>query len=134
VSNISKRGVKSQYNKQYHPKLIKWLCRAGATDEEIAKELEISARQLYRWYKKYPELCQSKKEKIIADMEVEDSLLKRALGYDVEETQVIATKDGKSAKVRKNKRHIPADITACIFWLKNRQPKRWRKEGGGPLE
>jgi hypothetical protein len=22
--------------------------------------------------------------------------------------------------------HIPPDVTACIFWLKNRRPKEWR--------
>jgi hypothetical protein len=23
-------------------------------------------------------------------------------------------------------KHIPADVTAQIFWLKNRQPNRWK--------
>jgi hypothetical protein len=22
--------------------------------------------------------------------------------------------------------HVPADVTACIFWLKNRDPQHWR--------
>ena len=22
--------------------------------------------------------------------------------------------------------HVPPDVTACIFWLKNRDPARWR--------
>ena len=123
------RGPKSCYNPELHPKLIQWLCRAGMTDEEIAQEIGISTRQLYRWYRDYAELCQSKKEaKSIADFEVEDSLYKRALGYEVEEAEVIASKDGKPTKVKRVKKHIPGDVTACIFWLKNRQPDKWRRQ------
>jgi hypothetical protein len=22
--------------------------------------------------------------------------------------------------------HVPPDVTACIFWLKNRDPEHWR--------
>jgi len=106
------------------------MCRAGLTDDEIAEEIGISTRQLYRWYKDYPELCQSKsKGKMFADMKVENALYQRALGYDVDEAEVIATKDGRPVKVRKTKRHIAPNVTACIFWLKNRQGKRWRDNG-----
>lgn len=107
--------------------MIKWMCRAGATDEEIASEFGMSVRQLYRWYKLYPELCQAKTAgKNFADFEVEESLFKRALGYDIEETEVVATKDGKPLRVKKVKKHIPGDVRACRLWLINRQSKRWR--------
>ena len=103
------------------------MCRSGATDEEIAKEFGISVRQLYRWYRTYPELCHAKTGgKNFADFEVEDSLYKRALGYEIEETEVVASRDGKPLKVKKSKRHIPADVRACRLWLINRQPQRWR--------
>lgn len=104
------------------------------TDEEMASEIGISVRQLYRWYRTYPELCQAKKEKQIADFEVEDSLFKRAIGYEVEEAEVVASKDGRPTRVKKIKRHIPPDVTAAIFWLKNRQPKRWRRGEKGVQE
>ncbi len=87
----------------------------------------MSVRQLYRWYKLYPELCQAKTAgKNFADFEVEESLFKRALGYDIEETEVVATKDGKPLRVKKVKKHIPGDVRACRLWLINRQSKRWR--------
>jgi hypothetical protein len=52
------------------------------------------------------------------------ALAERALGYsvDVEELFVI-NKKLESCIVRK---YYPPDVTACIFWLKNRQPERWR--------
>lgn len=87
----------------------------------------MSVRQLYRWYKLYPDLCQAKTAgKKFADFEVEESLFKRALGYDIEETEVVATKDGKPIRVKKVKKHIPGDVRACRLWLINRQSKRWR--------
>jgi len=121
-----KRGPKCRYKPDYHSKMIKWMCRAGATDDEIARELGILVRQLYRWYREYPELCQAKTEgKKIPDSEVEQSLRKRALGYEVEEGEVVAT-NGQATKVKKKRKHIPADIRACRLWLMNRDPENWR--------
>lgn len=122
-----RRGPKPQYDPKIHNQLIHWMCRSGLTDEEIAGEIGISTRQLYRWYKDYPELCQSKKQgKSFADYQVEDSLFKRATGYEVEEAEVVVTKDGRPARIKKTKKHIAPDVTACIWWLKNRCPQKWR--------
>lgn len=100
----------------------------GATDEIIAKEFGISVRQLYRWYKRYPELCQAKEDKRIADMEVMESVLKLARGYEVDETEVIATQDGRPIQVKKKRKHIPPSLRACRLWLFNRQPEMWKKD------
>lgn len=44
--------------------------------------------------------------------------------------QFKTTEDAKTVKYKKNeytsKRHIPGDVTAQIFWLKNRRKKEWR--------
>ncbi len=136
-SKMSERGRKSQYNPDVHLKLIRFLCRAGATDEIVAENLGISVRQLYRWYREHPELCQAKTEgKLLPDIDVEDSLLRRAKGYDVEETEVVASKDGRPVRVKKVKKHIPPDVKACRIWLSNRQPDRWgnRKEHSHQVE
>jgi hypothetical protein len=47
-----------------------------------------------------------------------DALLKRALGYEYEETEIIASKDGKSARVKKIKRVVPPDTKAIELWFK----------------
>lgn len=122
-------GFIGHYDPQYHPKIVKWMCRNGASDEQIAGEFGISVCQLYRWYRRFPELCQAKESnKLTTDVEVEDSLLKRATGYDVEETEVVASKDGRPLRIKKTKKHIPPDVRACRLWLRNRQPDRWQQD------
>lgn len=60
------------------------------------------------------------------NLKVEEALLKAALGYEYEETEVIASKDGRNSRVKKIKRVVPPDTTAIIFWLKTRNPSKWR--------
>ena len=57
----------------------------------------------------------------MVDRQVENALLKRALGYQYDE---ITLEDGIETK-RVTKEVIP-DTTAQIFWLKNRKPDQWR--------
>lgn len=59
------------------------------------------------------------------DIQVENALLKRALGYEYMEERVeISEKDGR--KVIQTVKTVIPDTTAQIFWLKNRRPDRWR--------
>lgn len=119
-------GRKTKYTNE-SLEYAKKFAREGLTDEEIASRLGIGTRTLYDWKKKYPQFMQAIKEnKDYFDSKVEDALLKRALGYECEETEIIASRDGKNSKVKKTKKAIPPDVTAIIFWLKNRQPDKWR--------
>ena len=52
------------------------------------------------------------------------ALFKRATGYEHIEKKV-AYVGGKNKVVDVTK-HFPPDATSAIFWLKNRQPKKWR--------
>jgi len=63
------------------------------------------------------------------DRAVEDALLRRACGYDVEETVVEESERGE--KRRTTTYHIPGDVRAQIFWLRNRMPKTWKDKPGG---
>lgn len=45
---------------------------------------------------------------------VKAALLKRALGYEIEETEIIVSKDGRPAKIKKRKRHIPPNTRAMM--------------------
>lgn len=85
----------------------------------------ISHTTLYEWRKKYPNISEAlKKGKEVVDVEVENALYKRAIGYDYEETTEEQSEDGYKKRVIK--KHMPPDTTACIFWLKNRKPREWR--------
>lgn len=106
--------------------LIEAWARNGLTDEQIASNMGITAKTLYEWKKKFSEICESlKKGKEIVDIQVENALLKRALGYEY--TEVKTKKElGVVTEVTTTKKFIPPDTTAQIFWLKNRKPEQWR--------
>lgn len=102
--------------------------RDGLTDEQIANNIGIAAGTLYEWKKRFPEINEAiKKGKRPVDLEVENALLKRALGYEYEEVKTLIEEvDGKKKKkIEKVVRHVPADVSAGIFWLRNRKGLVW---------
>lgn len=103
--------------------------REGFTDEQIAAKLGIHKDTFYQYQKRYPDFSDSiKRGKAPVDTEVENSLLRNALGFEYEETtQEIRIINGKEYKtIRKTKKFVVPSTTAQIFWLKNRKPHRWR--------
>lgn len=92
----------------------------------------INQKTLWEWRNKYAPISKAlKKGKAPVDIQVENALLKRALGYDYEETitEVEELAGGHQKKhIRKVTKHMPPDTTAQIFWLKNRRPDRWREK------
>lgn len=110
-------------------KLGAW-ARDGLTDKDMANNIGIAQSTFNDWKKKYPEFLETlKKNKEVADIIIENALFKRATGYDtIEETIEYANEDGRRVEVKRTSkvRHIPADITAQIFWLKNRKTNIWR--------
>lgn len=125
-------------------KQVQRLVIKGFTDKEIADFLEINEDTLHEWKKKHPDFSESLKDwKIEADTKVERSLYDRALGFDYDEVTYeksnvggmgIKLKDGeiqalKHTDTYKTKivtKKVLGDVTAQIFWLKNRKPKDWR--------
>lgn len=98
----------------------------GATDAEMADFFGVSEQTLNTWKKKYPEFLDSlKKGKSIADANVASKLYNRAIGYDAKAIK-FATNEGKITDKVEYVEHYPPDTTAAIFWLKNRQPEKWR--------
>ena len=80
--------------------LLEGWARNGLTDEQIAHNMGIVTSTFYEWKKKYPKFSEVlKKNKEVVDLEVENALLKSALS---------------------------GNITAQIFWLKNRRKQQWR--------
>ena len=103
--------------------------RDGLTDEQIAHNMGICRDTLIEWKKKFPDISDAlKRGKEVLDIEVENALLKRALGYDYTEERVEVSKENgkKTVKTTQTVKHVPPDTTAQIFWLKNRRQDRWR--------
>jgi len=97
----------------------------GLTDKQIAKLLNITEQTLNNYKKQYPLFFESlKKGKILCDKNVEISLYQRATGYSYLDVD-IKLYQGKIIKTPII-RHVPPDPTSMIFWLKNRQPDKWR--------
>ena len=103
--------------------LLEGWARDGLTDEQIAENIGISRSTLSDWKNKFSDISDAlKKGKEVVDIQVENALLKRALGYDFQEERVERSdKDG--VKVVQTIKHVPGDTTAQIFWLKNRRPE-----------
>ncbi|MDT2679840.1 helix-turn-helix domain-containing protein [Enterococcus gallinarum] len=106
-------------------KLEGW-ARDGLTDEQIANNIGIRRPTLYDWKNKYSDISDAlKRGKEVIDRQVENALLKRALGYEFKETTQELTEDGMRVTKVITKQQAP-DTTAQIFWLKNRKPNEWR--------
>lgn len=72
--------------------------------------------------KKYPEFSEALKDgKEVADAQVVNALHRSAVGYYYSEETV--TNTGQVVSVRK---YSKPNITAGIFWVKNRVPEDWR--------
>jgi transposase-like protein len=112
-------------------KLEGW-ARDGLTDEQIAHNMGITPSTLYEWKKRFSEISETlKRGKEVIDRHVENALLKRALGYKYDEVtreQGTNPETGESVFVvtKVVTKEVQPDVTAQIFWLKNRKPDEWR--------
>ena len=144
MSNVTKATEWLQPEKLL---LLEAWARDGLFDDQIAKNMGVSEATLYNYKKKYPEIANAfKKGKEVVDIEVENALFKKAIGYNVTIQKAFKLKDiiyENGKKVSETERieyadeevHVPADTTAQIYWLKNRKRKEWRDkieyEGNG---
>ena len=120
-------GRPSSYKEEYAEQAYK-LCLLGATDKDMADFFEVSEQTINAWKKKQPSFIESlKKGKVMADSNVAQKLYKRANGYEYTEKKIERDADsGKVFKETLTTKQVAADTTAQIFWLKNRQPDKWR--------
>ena len=106
--------------------------RDGLTDEQIAANIGISRSTLNEWKKKYSDISDTlKRGKEVVDIQVENALLKRALGYTYKEVtreKIFNPETGQYELMptKEVTKEVVPDTTAQIFWLKNRRPEQWR--------
>lgn len=105
---------------------IEGWARDGLTDEQISENIGVSRSTLNDWKKKYPDISDTlKKGKEVIDRQVENVLLKRALGYSYKESTYESI-GGDMHLTKVVTKEVVPDTTAQIFWLKNRKPEEWR--------
>lgn len=127
----SNAGRPTEYNSKHHIPWARNLARQGLTMEQIADEFGIGRATLYRWMDNDKEFRDTINEsRAYADSMVEDALYRRALGGKTTETRKIGRTDAsgkvKPEKVEIIEKEVLPDTAAAIFWLKNRQPDKWR--------
>lgn len=122
-------------------KITGW-ARDGLIDKQIAHNMGIGASTLREWKGTFPEVAEAlRKGKEVVDREVENALFRSAIGYTQTIRKPVKVRDVEydpetGRKVREIERwvaveeeiHVPPQVTAQIFWLKNRKPDQWREK------
>jgi predicted transcriptional regulator len=90
------------YRGDIHPAFAAHLAQEGKTEDEIAERLGVSPTTITTWKQIHPEFLAAIKD----SKEQADSLVVRAL----------------------YQKALKGDTIAMIFWLKNRQPAKWREK------
>lgn len=105
------------------------LALLGAIDTQVADFFGVSLSTVTRWKRSHPEFVDAlNMGKAGANAKVAKALYQRAIGFTQQEIDIRVIK-GKIVQTPVTRRY-PADTTACIFWLKNREPELWSNRNG----
>jgi hypothetical protein len=108
-----------------HSDLARKFCMLGATNEDLARLLEVPRETVDAWLADVPEFAAAVKAgREIADATVAERLYARAIGYSHPAVKVFQS-GGEPLKVDYTE-HYPPDVQACLFWLRNRRRQDWR--------
>ncbi|MGQ1928165.1 terminase [Ornithobacterium rhinotracheale] len=138
----NKQGRPTKYNEEYHTSQALRFSLAGLTDKQMAELFEISESTLNEWKLRHPKFSESlKKGKEEADANVVSSLYKRALGHKEKVKKAFKVKAYDDygqlvdrIEVVEVEEYFFPEVAAQIFWLKNRQPQKWRDKQNVELE
>jgi hypothetical protein len=113
--------IPASYRAEYAEQGRKLCLLLGATDQELARFFNVSTATLDEWLARVPDFATAiRAGKDLADADVADRLHRRAVGYSHEAVRVFSDRNVSYVE------NYPPDTAACIFWLKSRQPDRWR--------
>lgn len=122
-------GMVSSYKPEYAKQAYN-LCMLGATAADLGRAFDVTDQTILKWKKKYPEFGTAlKTAKEEADNKVVRSLFERATGYKHKSVKIFQHQG--TPVVVDYVENFPPDVTAAMWWLKNRQPMKWRDR---PLE
>lgn len=122
-----------KYEDYVKPRLLEvgaW-SRDGLTERQIAKNLGVSYAAFRNYKKQYLALLSTLAEtREIINIKVENSLLKKALGYKVTEVFQENVFNPKTKKLelqvsKKITKEVPADLGAIRLWLVNKNRNKW---------
>lgn len=118
-------GRPTKYDQETMPEQARKICVLGAINDDLANFFEVSVSTVNLWKVEHPEFSDAiKRGKQVADSKVARALYERATGYEHPDVHVSNYK-GEVTLTPITKRYVP-ETAAAIFWLKNRDPDRWR--------
>lgn len=127
--DLKKAGAKTKYKEEYNEQVEK-ICKLGSTDAQIANFFNVTETTINNWKIDFPIFFESiKKGKDHFDLNnVENALLKSAMGFDYDEVSETDSsgENGSFSSTKTTNKKVVGNVTAQIFWLKNRQPARWK--------
>jgi hypothetical protein len=109
--------------------LVKRLYTLGFTDELLGFAVGVTERTINNWKDDEDFLAVCKAGKAMADSNVVKTLQRLTKGYNYYEqiAEKRTYRDGSTMLIqRRVKKHVPPNVVAIIFWLKNRLPAQWR--------
>jgi hypothetical protein len=102
-------------------------CLLKATDRQLAELFKVSSKTINKWKKLFPEFGEALRTgKVTADTDISKSLYHRAKGFEHRSVDVrlVNNEMVRTTKVR----YFPPNVRSIMFWLRNRQPDKWREK------
>lgn len=130
-------GRPSAYRKEFN-QIAYAASKNGSTLQDLAIGFSVTPETIQNWIDRHPSFFRSIKagQDVWNTLKVERSLLKRALGYDYTETRTkeVVLKRGRGENAVElpaiertvTTKHVQPSDTAAMFWLQNRDKKRWK--------
>jgi hypothetical protein len=123
VAKVPKGGRPCEFREEFIEQ-ARVLCSQGATFYDLAQAFNVNRITIWRWRNTVPEFCDALKEvRAEADDRVVNALYERAVGY-THEIEKAFLHEGKVVTGKVKEAVLP-DVTAAIFWLKNRRRGEW---------
>lgn len=122
------RGLPSKYDASV-PERILNLAKLGLSVLQMADAMGVAESTMARWLRDREGVREAyHRGRWEHDHGVELSLEQRATGYTYDEVRVVSGVDSLGREysyTTTTTKHVPGDVTAQVFWLKNRHPDRW---------
>jgi hypothetical protein len=129
-TDVALSEPRNKYAAAYRPEFADQaakLCALGAIDAELADFFCVSMVTINNWKSWHADFARGiRVGKDQADDRVERALYSRAVGYTFDAVRIFVPKDGGGPVLVPYREHVAPDVTACIFWLKNRRSEKWR--------
>lgn len=122
------------YDPDFHPQKAESHCaETGATPTQLAEVFGLKPNTIFTWISRYPEFSSAMDRGLTTfRMNVaERGLAKRMMGYTQTTTTYKYDENGNRFIAKEVEKDLPPDTEAIKFFLVNRAPKIWTRDGSG---